>query len=454
MSSSSSSSYTSSSSPSPSHPPFPPNDRWLKELPHRLTIGPGTILPPSDISSSAFSSSSSMPTSSSISSSSSSSSTSSSSSSSSPSIVPLLFTPLKFKSGLVLKNRIGVSPMCQYSSDDGYMSDWHLVHLGNYAKGGAGLIIFEASAVCPEGRITAWDAGIYKDEHVEMMKRIVSFIKIYNAAAGIQIAHAGRKASTNPPFFKSRGAIPEDDLYGWKPQGPSSIPWDEKTYLVPAEMTLDDIRLVVRQFGQAAARAKAAGFDFVEVHGAHGYLIHSFLSPLSNKRQDDYGGSYENRVKLLKDIVREVRVHFPPPGALSVRLSCVEWAEGGWSLQDTVRLSRELSDYGVDLIDCSSGGNVSTQQITNLGPGYQVEFSHEVKKHIGGDDVGMHTAAVGLITQTKHAEEILQNKHADIILLAREFIREPYWPLKAAAELGVEVGQVPQYDRAPYTRQK
>eukprot|EP01112_Ceratiomyxa_fruticulosa_P016544 TRINITY_DN5014_c0_g2_i1.p1 TRINITY_DN5014_c0_g2~~TRINITY_DN5014_c0_g2_i1.p1 ORF type:complete len:397 (+),score=70.48 TRINITY_DN5014_c0_g2_i1:105-1295(+) len=351
-----------------------------------------------------------------------------------------LFTPLKI-GGITLKNRIGVSPMCQYSCEDGFMNDFHLVHLGSFAKGGAGLVIFEASAVSAEGRITPWDSGIYKDEHAHVMKRIVDFIHSQKSSAGLQIAHAGRKSSTYPPYFtKARQPVPLDSQ-GWIPFGPSSLPFTDDSYK-PHELTQDQIKHIIDDFVKAAKRANEAGFDLLEIHGAHGYLISSFNSPIANHRQDEYGGSFENRTRFCKEVVKAVREVWPLEKGLSIRLSCSDWLPDGWTIDDTVLLAKELKQLGIDIIDCSSGGNSLKQQIKEA-PGYQVEFSERVRK-----EAGILTTAVGAITNAHQAEEIVKNERADLVLIGREFLREPYWGVKAATALGVEVGWVPQYHRS------
>jgi len=349
-----------------------------------------------------------------------------------------LFTPLKIRE-IELKNRIAVSPMCEYSSTDGFANDWHLVHLGSRAIGGAGLVIEEATAVSPEGRITPGDLGLWKDEHIEFLKRITGFIHAHDSVAGIQLAHAGRKASKSRPW--------EGDAYltaaqgGWQTLAPSPIPFDEKDEL-PKELSIPEIEQVVADFKRAAIRALKAGFKVVELHAAHGYLINEFLSPLSNKRTDKYGGSFENRIRLLVQITEEVRSVWPTEYPLFIRISSTDWAEGGWTAEDSVKLASVLKTKGVDLIDCSSGGLVKHAKIP-LGPGYQVPFAETIKK-----ETGILTGAVGLITTPQQAEEIVSSGKADLVLLAREFLRDPYFPLRAATELGAEVKWPVQYERA------
>jgi 2,4-dienoyl-CoA reductase-like NADH-dependent reductase (Old Yellow Enzyme family) len=355
--------------------------------------------------------------------------------------LPIIFTPLKIRN-YTLKNRIVVSPMCQYSSEDGFMNDWHLVHLGTFAKGGAALVFTEATSVTPEGRISYFDTGLWKDEQIEMMKKIVDFIHLHDSLAGIQLAHAGRKASTTPPFFERESKRWELNEGGWIPIGPSPIAWNEKDFFIPKEMTKNDIKEIINAFIEAAKRAEKAGFDIIEIHGAHGYLIHSFLSPISNKRMDEYGGSFEGRIKLCLEIVKAIReVWSNKP--LFIRLSCSDWIEGGWDIDQTIKLSKILKELGIDIIDCSSGGVSPLQKIIE-GPGYQVPFSEKIKKEIEG----IKTAAVGKITDPQQAETILSNQQADLIVMAREFLREPFWPLKAANYFNIPVQYCPQYERA------
>jgi 2,4-dienoyl-CoA reductase-like NADH-dependent reductase (Old Yellow Enzyme family) len=349
-----------------------------------------------------------------------------------------LFTPLAIRD-ITLRNRIAVSPMCQYSCEDGFATDWHLVHLGSRAVGGAALVIAEASGVEARGRISPGDLGIYKDEHIANLSRIAAFIKSQGAVAGIQIAHAGRKASTEVPW-KGGAAIPES-AGGWQPVAPSPIPFREGD-TVPAELTKSDIEDIVEAFAAAAERARKAGFDVVEIHGAHGYLIHSFLSPLSNQRADEYGGSFENRARFAIEVARAVRGVWPEKQPLFMRISASDWVEGGWDIEQSVRLSRCLRDVGVDLIDCSSGGLVPYAKI-ELGPGYQVPFAERIRR-----EAGVMTGAVGLITEPVQADEIIREGRADLILLAREMLRDPYFPLHAAKALGHLVHAPVQYGRA------
>jgi 2,4-dienoyl-CoA reductase-like NADH-dependent reductase (Old Yellow Enzyme family) len=349
-----------------------------------------------------------------------------------------LFTPFQLRS-VVFPNRIGVSPMCEYSSEDGFATDWHLVHLGARAQGGAGLVMIEASAVTPEGRISIGDLGIWKDEHIEKLAQIVRFIHSQGSRAGIQLAHAGRKASMTVPFGGERLLKPEEGQ--WQTVAPSSIPFSE-TYSVPKALDEAEIAGVVSAFADAAKRADRAGFDFVEIHGAHGYLLHEFLSPLSNQRTDQYGGNFENRTRLPLEVVDAVRAAWPEHLPLFMRISATDWAEGGWTPQDSVELARKLRAGGVDLVDVSSGGLVPHAKIP-AGPGFQVPFAERVRK-----EAGVPTAAVGLITEPQQANEIIAIGQADIVLLAREMLRDPYWPLHAADALGETVSWPVQYLRA------
>ena len=349
-----------------------------------------------------------------------------------------LFSPLKVRD-VEFRNRVFVSPMCQYSSEDGMPNDWHLVHLGARAVGGAGLVIVEATGVSPEGRISPHDSGIWSDAHAEAYSRITGFIKEQGAVAGVQLAHAGRKGSTDAPW-RGRGAVGEDEG-GWTPLAPSAVAFAE-SFPMPKEMDEDDIEKVVEDFRAAAKRSLAAGFEVVEVHMAHGYLLHQFLSPLSNLREDGYGGSRENRARLPLAVARAVREEWPENLPLFVRISATDWVEEGWSLEDSVWLSAQLKELGIDLVDCSSGGLVPNASIS-VEPGYQVPFAEEVRR-----ETGISTAAVGLITDPKQAEGIIANGKADAVLLARELLRDPHWPLRAAYELGAEADWPVQYQRA------
>ncbi|OJT27344.1 oxidoreductase [Archangium sp. Cb G35] len=351
----------------------------------------------------------------------------------------LLFTPLTLR-GLTLKNRIVVSPMCQYSSEDGFANDWHFVHLGTRAVGGAGLIIFEATAVEAIGRISPQDLGIWKDEHIAPLARITRFIHEQGSVAGIQLAHAGRKASTAQPW-KGGAPIPPSEKEGWKPVGPSPVPFDAE-HTVPEALDEAGIQRVVRAFVDATERAKAAGFRHVEIHAAHGYLLHEFLSPLSNQRTDRYGGSFENRVRLTREVVQAVRKRWPEELPLFVRISATDWAEGGWNLDESVALAKLLKQDGVDLIDCSSGALVPGVKIS-AGPGYQTPFAERIRK-----EAGIATGAVGFIRSAFQADHILRTEQADVVILARELLRNPYWPLHAARELHATVPWPPQYERA------
>ena len=350
-----------------------------------------------------------------------------------------LFSPIRFR-GMTLPNRVAVSPMCEYSSEDGFANDWHMVHLGSRAVGGAGLVMTEATAVVAEGRITPGDLRIWKDEHVEMLARIVAFLHGQGARAGIQLAHAGRKASMEVPWKGERLLNPAEG--GWEDVvAPSAIAFRED-YAKPQALNEPEIARVVRAFAAAAVRARSAGFDVVEIHAAHGYLLHEFLSSLSNQRTDEYGGSFENRTKLPIEVVDAVRAVWPADAPLFVRISATDWAEGGWDVDEAVKLAKLLKEHGVDLVDTSSGGNIATQKIP-VGPGYQVPFAERIRR-----EAGIATGAVGMITEAKQAEAIIAEGKADIVLLAREMLRDPYWALHAAAELGVAMTWAPQYLRA------
>ena len=349
-----------------------------------------------------------------------------------------LFSPYQLRK-ISFRNRIWVSPMCQYSSDDGMPTDWHLVHLGSRAVGGAGLVMVEATGVSPEGRISPQDSGIWSDAHAKAFSRITRFIKEHGAVPGVQLAHAGRKASTEVPW-RGDGAVPPE-RGGWQPIAPSAIAFSP-TYPMPREMTPADIEKVIEQFTAATRRAHDAGFEVLEIHSAHGYLLHEFLSPLSNHRTDDYGGSLENRARLLLRVTRAVRSEWPARLPLLVRISATDWAEGGWDLPQSIQLAMRLKELGVDLIDCSSGGLVAGAKIV-IRPGYQVPFSEAIRR-----ETGIASGAVGMITEPQQAEEIIAKGQADVVLLARELLRDPYWPLHAAQKLGVNVQWPEQYDRA------
>jgi 2,4-dienoyl-CoA reductase-like NADH-dependent reductase (Old Yellow Enzyme family) len=350
-----------------------------------------------------------------------------------------LFTPFALRA-LTLRNRIVVSPMCQYSSVEGHATDWHLVHLGSRAVGGAALVIAEATAVSPEGRISPHDLGIWSDAHIAALQRITKFIEEQGAIAGIQLAHAGRKASVDAPW---RGGKPLDvSEGGWRPLlAPSAEAFSSRTQ-VPVALSRSDIQRIIGEFRDAARRALLAGFHVIELHGAHGYLLHEFLSPLSNKRTDEYGGSFENRVRFTLETVDAVRAVWPVALPLLVRVSSTDWVEGGWDIEQSVELTRLLKAHGVDLVDCSSGGNVAGAQIP-VGPGYQVAFAERIRR-----ESGMPTAAVGLITEPHQAEEIIASGKADLVILARELLRDPYWPLRAAKVLSAEITWPSQYLRA------
>jgi 2,4-dienoyl-CoA reductase-like NADH-dependent reductase (Old Yellow Enzyme family) len=353
--------------------------------------------------------------------------------------LPHLFAPLAI-GAVTLTNRIAVSPMCEYSSDDGFANDWHLVHLGSRAVGGAGLVFTEASAVAAEGRISPQDLGIWKDEHIAPLRRITDFLHAQGAHAGIQLAHAGRKASTQVPWLGEGAVAPEAG--GW-PQvvAPSAIQFSPN-YPQPQELDRAGIARVRTHFREAAARADRAGFDVIEIHSAHGYLLHEFLSPLSNQRSDEYGGSFENRARLLLEVAAEVRQVWRRERPLFVRISATDWVENGWDIEQSIRLAALLKDAGVDLIDVSSGGNVAGAQIP-AGPGYQTPFAEAIRR-----ETGILTGAVGMITDPAQAAHIVRTGQADLVLIAREFLRDPYWPLRAAAALGETAAWPVQYLRA------
>ncbi len=350
-----------------------------------------------------------------------------------------LFEPLTLRS-ISLPNRIAVSPMCQYSSVDGFANDWHLVHYGSRASGGAGLVLTEAAAVTPQGRISSQDLGIWNDDHIEFLTRIVRFISQRGSVAGIQLAHAGRKASTPPPW-ENRSVTLTEAEGGWPIVAPSAIPFDAGC-IIPTALNEDEIKDIATAFVEAARRSLLAGFQVVEIHAAHGYLLHQFLSPLSNQRTDHYGGSFENRTRLLKDIVQAVRTVWPENLPLLVRISATDWVDGGWDVEQSVELVKQLLTLGVDLIDCSSGGSDPHARIP-LGPGYQTGFSEQIRRQTGS-----RTGAVGLITAPAQADHIVRSGQADLVLLARELLRDPYWPLKAARDLGQPRHWPAQYVRA------
>ena len=352
---------------------------------------------------------------------------------------PHLFSPLTIRE-ITFRNRIAVSPMCQYSSVDGFASDWHLVHLGSRAVGGAGLVMMEATAVEARGRITPGDHGIWKDDHIAMLTRIASFIKEHGAVPGIQIAHAGRKASCHVPWENNGAPIPVE-AGGWETVAPSAVPFRESDPL-PRALDHGGIRDIVDAFAHAARRALAAGFQVLELHCAHGYLAHEFLSPLANKRTDEYGGSYKNRIRFVLELTEAVRAVWPERFPLFVRISATDWKEGGWTVDDSVVLASELRPRDVDLIDCSSGAMVPDAKIP-AAPGFQVPFAERIKQ-----EAEIRTGAVGMITDPHQADEIIRSGKADLVLLAREFLRDPYWPLHAAKALGQDPHPPVQYQRA------
>lgn len=349
-----------------------------------------------------------------------------------------LFQPLALR-GLTLSNRIAASPMCQYQAVEGVAQDWHLVHYGGLAQGGSGLVITEATAVVPEGRISPDDLGLWNDAQAEALGRVVRFITAQGAVPGVQLAHAGRKAS-NPAPWKGSGSL-APAAGGWVPVAPSPLPFDAG-WTVPAALDAAGLQAVITAFVAAAQRALAAGFQVAEIHAAHGYLLHQFLSPLTNHREDGYGGSFENRTRLLREVTAAVRDAWPERLPLFVRLSATDWVEGGWDLEQSVELAKALSDLGVDLVDCSSGGLVPRAEI-RLGPGYQVPFAARIRR-----EAGLPTGAVGLITDPQQAEDILAQGAADLVLLGRELLRNPRWPLAAAQTLQAEIPWPASYARA------
>jgi len=349
-----------------------------------------------------------------------------------------MFTPLPIRA-VTLRNRIAVSPMCQYSSEDGFANDWHLVHLGSRAVGGAALVFTEATAVAAEGRISPADLGIWKDQHIPNLARIAKFIADRGAVPGIQLAHAGRKASTQIPWLGTQVLSSAEG--GWQPAAPSALPFRENDP-EPRQLTVPEIADIVEAFAAAARRAFRAGFRVVEIHAAHGYLLHEFLSPLTNQRTDEYGGSFDHRTRLTLEVAQAIRRVWPEDLPLFIRISAQDWAPGGWTLADSVELARRLRPVGVDLVDCSSGGAVPWARI-ETGPGYQVPFAETIRR-----EAGILTAAVGMITDPAQANEIIARGQADLVLLARELLRRPYWPLHAARALGAEPPIPPQYRRA------
>jgi len=350
-----------------------------------------------------------------------------------------LFEPLAIR-GITFSNRVFVSPMCEYSSIDGFANDWHFVHLGSRAVGGAGLVFTEATAVTPEGRISPEDLGIWKDDHIEMLTRIVRFIHEQGSVAGMQLAHAGRKASTYRPW-SGNGAIAEVDG-GWtNVLAPTAVAFADN-YPQPREMSKADIAATSEAFAAAARRALAAGVRVIELHAAHGYLLHEFLSPLSNHRTDEYGGSFENRTRLVREVAAAIRTAWPESLPLFTRISATDWTEGGWDIEQSVELARQLKSLGVDLVDCSSGGNVATAKIP-IGAGYQTPFAERIRR-----EAGVLTGAVGMITAATQAEHIIGSGQADAVVIARELLRDPYFPMRAARELGQEITWPAQYLRA------
>jgi 2,4-dienoyl-CoA reductase-like NADH-dependent reductase (Old Yellow Enzyme family) len=349
-----------------------------------------------------------------------------------------LFSPLRLRD-VTLRNRIVVSPMCEYSSEDGFANDWHVVHLGSRAVGGAGLVLTEAIAVTAEGRITPWDLGIYHDEHVEQLARIARFCAQQGAAWGTQLAHAGRKASTKRPW-EGIGAVEHG---GWTPVAPTAAPFDP-TYPTPRALDEDGIAAVIAAFAAGARRTREAGGTVIELHFAHGYLVHEFLSPLVNTRTDRWGGSFENRIRLAREIARAVRAVWPEHLPLFARVSSTDWVAGGWDAEQTVALARALKEDGVDLIDCSTGGAIPVDHGTiPVGPLYQTRFAEQVRR-----EAEIATGAVGMIAEPADAEAIVAEGRADLVVIARELLRDPYWPLFAARALGAEVTWPPQYQRA------
>ena len=349
-----------------------------------------------------------------------------------------LFDPLPIR-GITLPNRIVVSPMCEYSSQDGFANDWHLVHLGSRAVGGAGLVFTEATGVTPEGRISPEDLGIWDDAHIEFLSRIVRFLASQGTVPGMQLAHAGRKGSTYRPWSGDGAISPKDG--GWVPVAPSAVAYSDK-YPMPRALSKEEIGGIVDAFARAARRALEAGFRIIEIHAAHGYLLHEFFSPLSNFRNDEYGGSFENRTRIAREIVTAIRKLMPEQLPLFIRISATDWKEGGWDVDQSIELAKQLKPLGVDLVDCSSAGLDQGQKIV-AGPGFQVPFSDRIRR-----DAGILTGTVGLIETKEQVAEILANGKADLVFMAREFLRDPYWPLRAARELKQTVSWPEQYLRA------
>lgn len=349
-----------------------------------------------------------------------------------------LFSPLKIKN-VELKNRIVVSPMCEYSSIDGFANDWHLVHLGSRAVGGAALVFTEATAVSPEGRISPEDLGIWKDEHIPFLKRITEFIEKQGAVPGMQLAHAGRKSSMSQPWTGNK--IVPNEAGGWDVYAPSALAFSN-SYKMPKELSIPEIKKITQDFQDGAWRAKKAGFKVLEIHGAHGYLINEFLSPYSNKRTDEYGGSFENRIRFLLEIIESMRKVWPEENPLFLRISATEWVDSGWTEQDSIKLAEILKTKTIDLIDCSSGGNIPNVKI-ELKPLYQTPLAEGIKKA-----TGILTGAVGLINTPQEANSIIEENRADLVFMARQFLRNPYFPLCAASELNVDIPWPVQYERA------
>ena len=353
---------------------------------------------------------------------------------------PHLFSPLTLRD-VTFRNRIAVSPMCQYSSEDGFANDWHFVHLGSRAIGGAGLVIAEAAGVEARGRISPQDLGIYQDAHIEPLRRINRFIHEHGSVAGIQLAHAGRKASTRRPWDRGQDALVPESEGGWKAVAPSATAFGDG-YPMPTELSVSEIGEIVTAFGEAARRALEAEFRVIEIHAAHGYLLHEFLSPFSNRRTDNYGGDFEGRTQIVREVVEEIRRYWPERLPLFIRLSVTEWTDGGWNPDESATLSKQLKPLGVDLVDCSSGGNVPKAAIP-VGPGYQTAFAEKIRR-----EASIATGAVGMITSPQQADQIIRTGQADIVLLARELLRDPYWPSRAAKELKQEIPAPVQYVRA------
>lgn len=349
-----------------------------------------------------------------------------------------LFTPIQFRE-IELKNRIVVSPMCEYSAKDGFPQPWHLVHLGSRAVGGAALVLTEATAVEPRGRISPSDTGLYSDEHVDAWKSITDFIRQQGAVPGVQLAHSGRKGSTVAPWIGEKLVAPSEG--GWQTVSASALPFKDG-YSVPHALSIPEIDGIVAAFRNAAQRALAAGFDVIEIHSAHGYLLHQFLSPLSNFREDEYGGSFENRLRFPLRVIEAVRDVWPQRLPLFCRISATDWIDGGWDVAQSIELAKRMKALGVDLIDCSSGGIVPGAKIP-VAPGYQVQFADAIRKH-----AEIATGAVGMITEPQQADEVLEAGQADLVILARELLRDPYWPRRAAQTLNAKLKPPVQYERA------